>query len=159
METTYLKRTLTGLSPADEMAAGALAKFKVGDMVKCDLRKPKDPRSLRQHRLYWKLCSVVQDNTDGAFKSAEEVSDYLKIQAGHCDVRWIQFPIKGDDGEVAYETIRWPQPRSISFTKMGQQEFHEYFHEAMDIVCVRIIPGMNKAELEAEIHELLGEAA
>lgn len=143
----YLKRTLQGFGPADELAAAAITKhFKLGDLAKLTVTKPKDPRSVQQNRLYWKLCQVVFENTEGAFDSAEQVSDFLKIQAGHCEKRHIN--LNG-------EKLVWLIPKSISFAKMPQPEFQEYMQAALDIVCQRIIVGMDKDALEAEIKEMI----
>lgn len=156
METIYLRRTPLGLAPNDELAAAALAKVKVGESVKCDLVRPRDPRSAKQNRLYWRLMQVVFDNTDGQFRDRQHVSEYLKIQAGHCDYSVIRIPNR--DGTDGFEEIPWAQPRSIAFDKMGHTEFQDYWKKALQIICERIIP-MSPADLEAEVFELLGEAA
>lgn len=150
----YLKRTLQGLVPADEQAEEALRKVPLGDSVRVKVTRPRDQRSIQQHRLYWKLCQVVFDNTEGKFASAEKVSEYLKIQAGHYDQSHIRIPV-GD----GFEDALWLQPRSISFEKMGHTEFQDYWKKALDIICSRIITGMDKAELESEVYEMIGGVA
>lgn len=151
MTEAFMRRTLAGLVPNDELAKDAFAKIKLGEVVRCDIKKPRDSRSSQQLRLYWKLCQVVLENTDGQFASREQVSDYLKIQAGHCDQAHIKIP----DGD-GFQTVLWLQPRSIAFDKMDQAQFQDYWGKALDVVVGRIIPGMGREQLENEIMELVG---
>jgi len=150
----YLKRSPSGLVASDEIGAAEIAKIKVGEVVRASVVRPRNPRSAQQNRLYWKLCQVVLDNTEGRFASREQVSDYLKIQAGHCDQTYIKVP--NDDGD--FDTLLWLQPRSIAFDKMGHEEFQEYWRKALEIISTRILP-MSADELEREINEMLGVAA
>lgn len=147
----HLQRGVNGFIPADDSAADAIKKFPVGSCVFAEVTRPRNSRSSQQLRLYWKLCQVVLDNTDGQFASREQVSDYLKIQAGHCDQAHIKIP----DGD-GFQTVLWLQPRSIAFDKMDQAQFQDYWGKALDVVVGRIIPGMGREQLENEIMELVG---
>lgn len=145
----FMRCTLAGLVPNDELAKDVFAKVKIGEVVRCDIKKPRDKRSAQQNRLYWKLMQLVLDNTDGQFSNREEVSNFLKIQAGHCEQRHIK---------LHGEKVLWLIPRSIAFDKMGHAEFQEYWKNALKIISERIIP-LAPEELEAEVFSVLGEAA
>ena len=52
------------------------------------------------------------------------------------------------------------EPRSIAFGKMGQQEFNEFYDRAVTFILERILPGVDEADLEAQVLEILeGRAA
>ena len=80
MTTITVTRTLSGLSPADDHARKALAKIELGKTITVEYRRS---RSGPLHRRYWALCQMIQQNND-QYGSAEQVSDHLKILAGHC---------------------------------------------------------------------------
>ncbi|RAU21100.1 hypothetical protein CU669_15210 [Paramagnetospirillum kuznetsovii] len=131
-------KTLGGLRPANQDAAEILSRYKVGDMVTAEVKKP---RNLAHHRLYWELCRIVAANMPGDH-SAEIVSDVIKIRAGHCAV------VATVKGEVF-------SPKSISFATMDQHQFREFFDRALAVVVNDILPGVDSAALEAEVQSIL----
>lgn len=130
-----------GLVPSDDEGRDALAKVKDGAEVMCEFRRP---RNLGHHKKLFKLLSIVVENQDH-YKTPEHLLAALKVATGHCD----EYPIKNGAGLIMVV------PHSISFESMDQTLFEPFFNAAMDVVCSQIIPGMNKADLEAEIHEAL----
>lgn len=146
MADLYFKRSSFGLSPSEEAADAWLKKVPVGTDIRVTVTVPRDQRSIQQHRLYFALMKTILDNTDGVFANVDECSEYVKILAGHCDRRWIQY-----EGEK----VPWFRPKSIAFAKMGQSEFQEFFNAALDVVVGRIIPGVDRAALEAEVLEMI----
>ncbi len=98
------------------------------------------PRNEGHHRLYWKVLSLVCDNTD-AFPSTEGLHSWLKIKAGYVDHIRI-----GDN-----ETIVVPQ--STSFAAMDQAAFDQYFEVAMHIIETEVLPGIGHEELLSEALE------
>ena len=131
-------KTLGGLRPGNQDAAEILSRYKVGDMVTAEVKKP---RCLSHHRLYWELCRIVAANMNGDF-SAEIVSDVIKIRAGYCTV------VRTKKGEVF-------APKSISFAAMDQIEFRSFFDRALAVVVNDILPGVDSAALEAEVQSIL----
>lgn len=144
----YLRRTIRGLVPADELSEAALRKIAVGQDVRAEIARPRNPRSVQQLRLYWKLMQVVCDSSDH-FKDREQVSDFLKLQTGHYETTQIVM-----DGKP-YE---WRRPKSIAFDRLSHEDFQDYWNRALDVICARIIPGIGKRELEHEVYDLLGMA-
>lgn len=59
------------------------------------------------------------------------------------------------------ETVMLPDgrtiiiPKSISFAKMDQTEFNEFYDGAVRLILEKIIPGVNREELEREVLEIL----
>lgn len=136
-------RTLAGLAPADDHAAGILKRWPLGEHVRADVRKP---RSGRTHRRYWALVNLVYQNSE-QFKSPDQVHAYLKIRAGHCT------PIiaKGT-GEI------FLVPDSISYDSLDETSFREVWERVVQVVSEEIL-GTGVPEIEEEIARCAGLAA
>ncbi len=132
----YFRRTLAGLAPADDASGAALRKVPVGDVVACEIRRP---RNGSQHRLYWVMCTAVAINHE-QLKDAESVHQVLKMLTGLTD----KIALKST-GEIVQI------PRSISFSKMSADEWDTYFERAKQAVCEHLLPGVGMRELQDEI--------
>ena len=134
-------RTVAGLSPADDAAREMLAGLAIGKMVKASVSRP---RNLRHHRLFWALASTIADSI-GA--SREAVADVIKIRTGHFTV-------------VQAKSERYRFPKSISFARMDQAQFNEFFKECCRVVTEEFLPHMKPSDLTREIEQMVGlEAA
>jgi len=132
----FFRRTLSGLAPADDASATVLRKVPVGDVVACEIRRP---RNSSQHRLYWVLCTAVAINHE-QLHDAESVHQVLKLLTGLTDK--IAIKSTGEIIEI---------PRSISFGKMSADEWDAYFDRAKQAVCEHLLPGVGLRELQDEI--------
>lgn len=132
------RKELFGLSATDDASEAALKSVKLGECVEVKLKRP---RSLPMHRLFWKLMQTVYENQDH-YASADEVCTAFKFAVGHCDA------LRTKRGDVLV-------PRSIAFGKMNQIQFREFFDKAVKFCVEEVIPGMNSADLEREVTELL----
>jgi hypothetical protein len=103
----------------------------------------KTRRNARHSALYWVLCHRIA-NAIGA-NDPENVSDVLKIETGHC----VTVRTKSH-GEIKL-------PRSISFAKMGQQEFAEFFERCL--VVIQSEWGIERPDMLAAVKDLLEEKA
>lgn len=126
--------------PADREAAAKLAKMKIGERVRAEIKRP---RSGAHHRRFWALCSMVA-NHHAELNTAEQVCDVLKLLTGHCDVVCMR-----STGEV----IR--VPRSISFSAMSQDEFTDFYRKACDAVVEHLLPGVALREVQEEVLRLV----
>ena len=111
-----------------------------GDVM-IEVSHAKRPRSIRQHKLYWALMTLIAENTDQGW-NAEDVSFLMKIATGHFD------ELTNSRGE----TFR--RPRSISFAAMDQDDFMVFFDKCIDVVNRHIIPGAGedmRKEVEAMV--------
>lgn len=127
------------LKAADEATARVLAGIKMGDTVAVEIKRP---RNLRMHRLFWSLMQLVAENQEH-YANAEEVAAAFKVATGHCD--YVQTP----RGLVGI-------PKSISFAKMDQDAFRAFFDRALDYMVEHVIPGLDRKNLEREVHERIG---
>lgn len=101
----------------------------------------KQPRNGKHHRLYWVLCSRIADAV-GA--DAEDISDLLKVRTGHVRV------IKTKRGTEEF-------PKSISFAKMDQTAFKEFFDKCIHVIYAEF--GIARADVLDAVKDLLSEAA
>lgn len=132
------RRDLRGLVATDDASEAALKSVKLGARVEV---KIKSPRNLQMHRLFWKLMQTVYENQDH-YESAQKVCDAFKYACG------------------LYETHRtkygeYVELQSISFAKMDQSAFREFFDKALHFCVTEVIPGLDSAELEREVMELI----
>jgi hypothetical protein len=132
----YFRRTLAGLAATDEAGQAVLRKVPVGDVVACEIRRP---RNGSQHRLYWVMCTAVAINHE-QLQDAESVHQVLKMLTGLTD----KIALKST-GEIVQI------PRSISFSKMSADEWDAYFERAKQAVCEHLLPGVGMRELQDEI--------
>lgn len=132
------RRELFGLSATDDASEAALKSVKLGDTVEVKLKRP---RNLQMHRLFWKLMQTVYENQDH-YQSADEVCTAFKFAVGHVD------SIKTKRGIIQV-------PKSIAFAKMDQIAFRAFFDAAIKFCVEEVIPGMNSADLEREVMELV----
>lgn len=133
-----LRRELFGLIPTDEAGETFLRTIKIGECIAVDAKRP---RNLQQHRLFWALMQKVYENQEH-YKSADEVCTAFKFAVGHVDT------LRTKRGDVQV-------PKSISFAKMDQVAFQDFFARALDFCVSEVIPGLDSAELEREVLEMV----
>ena len=129
---------LGALRPADDDAETLLSKLRDGDLVKAEI---KVPRNLAHHRKWWKLMQIVHENQD-FYPSAEAVCTAIKLGIGHTE----RFGWKGGVVEL---------PKSIAFSKMDQAEFELFYERGVDYIVGHIVPGLDRTSLKREVEELL----
>ena len=134
MAEMYLKRTLSGFAPDDADAVASCKRIPVGTTVRCEITQP---RSVRQLRYYWALCSIVAQN-HAELQTREQVDQALRILTGHVDLVKL--------GEFTVQL-----PRRIAFAKLSQDDWHAYLRRAKDAVVQHLLPGVELPEFEAEI--------
>lgn len=139
-----MRRTVSGLTAADDAASDALRVLRVGDEVDVDLKKQRVNKNLRR---WWGLCRLVYENSE-QFKSQEQVHDYLKIRAGHCSQI-----VSKRTGEI------YLIADSIAFARLDEVQFQKVWNRAVKAVCEDIIPGLESDEVETEILRCCGLAA
>ena len=133
-----LRKHAGALKAADEASAEALAGIKMGEVVSCQIKRP---RNLAHHRLFWALMQKVAEN-QSHYADAEQVCAAFKIATGHCDY------VQTSHGMVGI-------PKSISFSKMSQEEFRAFFNKALDYLTTHVIPGLDSKTLEREVNDMI----
>jgi len=128
MSEFFLVKTDKGYFPAHDQDVEKSKKVKLGDVVKSNHKKGRNPGN---HRRYFALLRTILRNTakpdgDPMFKSTTEILDYMKFQTGHIEMQTI-------DGKVMFK------PKSISFDEMPEDEFRKYFSKSIDIALQKVI--------------------
>ena len=144
MTAIFCRRTTSGLSPDDDAARDVLRKVKVGDVVRVEVRRP---RNLSAHRRFFALVNLVYTNSE-KFPSPDVARRVLTCRAGHA----LPYIIEST-GEVLLI------PESISFANMDQDEFDAFWQRVVKVVCEEILPGVTEADIEAEILSCVGAAS
>jgi len=140
MARMYLRKTLSGFVPADEPSLEVARKFKLNEVYRADVVKP---RSYRHHKLIMALLNLTYANQD-LYTDFEMFRKAVAVAAGHVD------ELVTVDGEV----IRLP--RSINYDTLDEIEFTKVAG-AMMTVCCRLLKGIGADELEAEVSRYADE--
>lgn len=135
----FLQKYQGALRPVDEMGEELLHKFADRTLVSCEIRQP---RNLQHHRKFFALLNLVYENQE-RYPSVEQLLSAMKVALGHCDMLTLK------DGKQVYI------PKSIAFHKMDQLEFDKFWDRVVKLVCEKILPGMQREDLEREILELV----
>jgi hypothetical protein len=138
MARIFLKRTLAGFALADADGIELARKFKVGEVYRADIVKP---RSLAHHRLIMALLQLTWQNLpeqyEGRWRSFEHFRKAMAIEAGHCD------EIVSSAGEI------YRVPGSLSFDALDESSFTTV-SSAMMSVCAQILD-MSQPDLAGEV--------
>lgn len=96
-------------------------------------------RNLAHHRKFMALVTYVAQNSD-VYDNKDKALVAIKIAAGHCD--FVADPKGG--GLVAV-------PKSISFDRMDQDAFDEFYEAAIRGVINHVLPHMNRVSMETAL--------
>lgn len=143
MARLYLKKTLSGFTPADDMSVELSKKYKVGEVYRGEIVKPRSTRTLGR---YWVLCQMILDNSE-TFKTKEQVSEYLKIRTGNSTSI-----VSKSTGEIFHVA------NSIDFDSLDETEFAAFWQRVCDVVVTDILPGVTQMDIETEIQKIIGLA-
>lgn len=135
----YLTKTLNGLVAAEEEGKQAMKRWKVGETLKCTVKKP---RCYINHKRYFALLNLTFENQD-RYTSFEHFRKAVQIAAGHVD------ELVTLEGELVLI------PKSIAYDALDELEFSKVFGETMT-VCAKILGDLN---LEVLYQELMRYAA
>ena len=126
-----------GLFPSLDEDAEIINKIKRGDVVQYEIKKP---RNAKFHRKYFAMLQVVTDNTD---YNTDQLLLMIKLRMGHFD----SFITPG--GKTLYK------PKSISFSKMDNDEFERFYQKTMQVILNDFLRGSNEKELQNQVDKIL----
>lgn len=133
-----------GLHPTDQESIEAIRQIPDNSIVKIQVSIP---RNVRHHRMFFALINLVwqAQREPRIFPTRDALRDAIKIASGH--VREVR-DLQGRTHIV---------PDSISFGRMDNIAFKEFFDSAVRIILDRILPGVENKDLEQQIYDLLHE--
>lgn len=142
-----LRRVLTGFVAADEESDAAMRRYKVGEVYKADVVRP---RSWQHHKLIFALLSLTYKNlpetieingtmvaTRGLWPSFDKFRKSIALEAGHTET------VITRDG-VCHEG-----PGSLSYDALDEADFTRV-SAAMMTICALILD-LGEPELAAEV--------
>lgn len=139
--------TPLGLVPLDDADHEARQRLHNGDIVLCDIRKPRNPRF---HRKFFALLRLTYDNLPDTIARALDIHNpddlliHIKLALDHYDIHHISgTPIV--------------RVRSIDFDSMDETNFHNFYARALDHIVHHLLPGTTHTLLQEEIdHQFRG---
>lgn len=145
MARMYLKRVLTGFVPADEPSLTLLRKYKVGEVYRADVVKP---RSYQHHKLCMALLNLTFENLPEKYARSYPTFNMFRyavaLEAGH------------SESFVSLQGQVLTLPKSISYEAIPDDvEFGRVMSSLMT-VCATIL-GMSAPELEPEVAKYADE--
>ena len=96
------------------------------------------PRNIRLHRKFFVLMKMVYENQE-VYNNIEHLRKDLTISAGFYDLRY------------DFEGVEIKEPKSISFAKMDDTEFSEFYNRIIDVIIKWL--GWEKQEIIDEIEQ------
>lgn len=139
MARLYLKKTLSGFTPADEPSAQVWKKYAQGEIYRADVVKP---RSYQHHKLCFALLNLTYANQE-QYDSFDSFRKAVAMEAGHCE------ELVGISGEI------YRLPKSLSYDALDEIEFTQVFG-AMMTICAKLLR-MTVPELEPEVSRYADE--
>lgn len=141
----YLKRTLTGFVPTDAPSLELMRKYKVGEVYRADVVKP---RSYQHHKLCMALLNLTFENLPDRYGKVYPSFDMFRYavakEAGHCEA-FIDL-----QGEIT--TI----PKSISYDAIPDDVEFGKVMASMMTICANIL-GVDEPLLSQEVSRYADE--
>lgn len=139
MARMFLKRVLTGFVPADEPSLTLLRKYKVGEVYRADVVKP---RNYKHHKLIFALLNLTYETLPEKYARSYASFDQFRYAiaeaSGHVESYVsLEGEIKTMPGSLSYDAI----PDDVEFGKVAS---------AMMTVCARILE-VSEPELAIEV--------
>ena len=104
--------------PANNSDYDSLRKVKVGAIVSCEI---KQPRNIGFHKKFFALINLVYENQD-FYNNIDHLRKELTKKAGYYET------YTNHKGVLCYEAM------SISFAKMNQEDFEDLYQRFLDAV-------------------------
>ena len=118
MKTNWIK-TAVGMVPADDESKKVFDRLALGHVSRGEFTQPRNPRF---NNKFWAMIKVAFDNQDH-YKTKDAMVIDLKLACG------IYEQYESHNGRTRYI------PGSISFAKMKEDEFEQFYNNALDILC------------------------
>lgn len=134
-----LIREGTKLAAADPISFELLQAIPLRQTLTASIRRPRNPR---HHAKLWTLISAVLEHQH-SFPTKEDLLNAIKLATGSFDTG------KTVDG------VPYVMPQSISFASMDQARFEQWYERAVEVILTKIVPSINRTELEARIYDVL----
>jgi hypothetical protein len=126
--------------PNDARSAELYDELPKGKVMRATVTQP---RNVDHHRKFFALLGAVWPHQD-MYPTTEALLDGIKLALGH-----VQEARNAETLELVMV------PASINFGSMDQATFEQFYEKAVDLICTRIIPGLNNNDLDREVENIL----
>lgn len=140
MKILLTKRLGGLLAPGDQQAEEALKKIGQGELMQCEIKRP---RNLSFHRKYFALLTLVFQNQE-KYEDFEAFRAEVTMRAGW----WEEH--KHLSGKISFF------PKSISFAKMDENDFSKLYDKTIDVLLEHFLPGTPRETLITEVQNFMG---
>ncbi len=129
------------LIPSDAAALGVLDGYKIGDVIRVQVSKPRNPK---HHAKYWALLKLVHDGTavQDIYPTVNKLHHAIKGALGYFS------EVKLPDGKIFHVVD------SIAYESMDQQAFEEFYGKVLDLITTQIVPNLDRENLVREVEAM-----
>ncbi len=130
------------LQPSDRETEILLGGYKVGDIIRATIAKPRNPK---HHAKYWALLKLVHDGTavQDLYPTTDKLHQAIKGALGYFS------EVKLPDGKVFHVVD------SIAYESMDQQAFEEFYGKVLDLITTQIVPNLDREDLVREVERMV----
>jgi len=118
MKFTIVKQLNNTFKVAYDSDYDKMKRIKVGDFLECEIKKP---RNYMFHKKFFALLNMVYQNQE-RYNNIDHLRNDITIEAGYYTLR------HNLEGKDVYEAD------SISFSKMNEETFSEYYSKCLDVI-------------------------
>lgn len=134
----FFRCTEWGPKPADDATAEAMKPY-LGKTIRM---KWAAPRNVGHHNKFFALLNTVFPH-QSVYPTFDTFRDAVSVALGYGDT------VKLGDGRTIICA------KSISFAKMDQVAFGEFYDRAVNLILTKILPHVDRADLEQQVHDIL----
>ena len=129
------------LTASDSRSLDRLSKFRQGDIVTADIRRPRNPK---HNAKFWVLMDTVWQSTEiqDRYASPRALAKAIELALGYFDT--IELP-DGTRGQAIH---------SLNFESMSQDDFSEFYQQAIDVIVEQLVPHLNRDDLAREVEAM-----
>lgn len=135
----FARRVLGSLKPIDAMGEEAIGGIKAGEVVRVEVTRP---RNVKHHRKFFALLNVIYPHQT-TYPTPEQFRAAITVALGFGE------SIKLLGGRTIIV------PGSISFSKMDQAEFDKFYDRAVELIATKVLPGIDRADVDREVNDIL----
>lgn len=134
-----LRKTMGALRPMDAAGEEILSDIPNNELVRVQISRPRNPQ---HHRKWRALIAAIFPHQD-TYPTEDLLIAAMKVALGYGDT------VKLPDGRTIIV------PKSLSFAKLDQAGFEKFYDRALTLILSKILPGVNKKDLEREVADIL----
>jgi hypothetical protein len=135
-----IKRVLNRIVPADRLSDDEIMGLDADKEYDCKIWQK---RNADHHRKYFALVNAIFPH-QSAWATTKALHDQLKMAVG--------FSYEAKDMKTGEGRT---YPDSIAFDKLDQGEFAEVYERIVDVILKRVLPGVGRRDLEAQVQDIL----